>query len=436
MGKHIIKNFDELATNVARRNGLDILEAGYLAVQTKTIITSKITRRQNTLFIQGEKINFDAYKNVFLVGIGKCATDAAMALEEIIGDEITDGIVVDVRGAPLKKVASRVGTHPMPSEGNVEIARSIEKLIRGATEEDLIIVIISGGGSALLCLPHDIKCEKVAEISKELMDQGASIHEINTVRKHTSDIAGGKFARLAYPARIVSLIFSDVPGDDMSVIASGPTVMDKTTAEDACNILEKYDIKVLCELPYCELVETPKEEKYFENVSNILLATNETALFAMKQKAEELGYGAKIIDSKIEGEARSIGARILREAREEKECLLYGGETTVTVKGNGKGGRNQEVALGALINIQEGVILIAAASDGWDNSDVAGALVDFTARQKAEALSMSPKQFLSENNAYEFFKRTGAHIETGRTGINVADFYFTLTGFDKGDRSG
>jgi len=435
MGEHQIKNFDELATTVARRNALEVLEAGFVAVQTKNIISSKVLRRYSTLLIQGKKINLDAYERVFLIGIGKCAADAALALEDIIGDEITGGIVVDVRGAPLKHSLSRVGSHPLPSEENVEITRSIESLIKNATEEDLILVVVSGGGSALLCLPHDVKCEKISEISKELMDQGASIRELNTVRKHMSDIAGGQFARSAFPARVVSLIFSDVPGDDLSVVASGPTVLDKTTVEDAERILQKYDIKSLCNLPYCELVETPKEEKYFEHVTNILLATNETALFAMKQKAGELGYATDIVDTKLEGEARDVGARLIREAREEKECLLYGGETTVTVKGNGKGGRNQEVALGGLLHMRDGVILIAAASDGWDNSNVAGALVDIETKQKAEKLSVSAEQFLSDNNAYEFFKRTGAHINTGRTGINVADFYVTLTGWDKGDRS-
>jgi len=171
MGEHVIKNFDELATTVARRNALEVLEAGFDAVKTKNIIASKILRRYNTLLIQGEKINLDAYERVFLIGIGKCAADAALALEDLLGEEITGGIVVDVRGVTLKYVTSHVGSHPLPSEENVEIARSIEALIRNATEEDLILTVISGGGSSLLCLPHDMKCEKISEISKEQLKE-------------------------------------------------------------------------------------------------------------------------------------------------------------------------------------------------------------------------------------------------------------------------
>jgi len=233
MNGHIIKNFDELATTALRRDALEILEAGYGAISTKKVITSKVKVEENMLLVNGNEIDLDNYEKIFFVGIGKCSATAGEVFENLLGDRITDGIVIDVRGIELKRIRSHVGTHPFPSEANVEAAQSVREMLEGATENDLVIAVISGGGSALLCLPHDLKCEVLVNTTKELMKKGANIEELNTVRKHLSLIQGGQFAKIAYPAKIMSLIFSDVPGDDISTIASGPTVIDTTTKEDA-----------------------------------------------------------------------------------------------------------------------------------------------------------------------------------------------------------
>lgn len=426
MSESVIKNTKELATTPFRKDALDILEEGYRAINTEKVITSQIKVKDGHLVVKGRDIDLNSYERVFFIGIGKCAASAAVVFENILGKNLSDGITIDVRGVKLQKIKSKIGTHPFPSKENIIATQSIKKMIEGATENDLIISVISGGGSALLCLPHEIQCNILIDITKALMKKGADIEELNTVRKHLSLIQGGQFAQLAYPAEVVSFIFSDVPGNNIGNIASGPTVLDITTKKDAEKILVKYNILTTCSLPNCEVVETPKEEKYFEKVDNILLLTNNNALFAMKEKAEILGYRAIIVDDKIEGEASTIGKFIAVQAK-EKTCLLYGGETTVVVKNRGKGGRNQELVLGALPEIKEDSIIVAAASDGWDNSDVAGAIGDKALLESAEKAGLSTVDFLEKNNSYKFFETIGGHIKTGRLGSNVSDLYFTLS---------
>jgi len=426
MSEHIIKNFDELAVTSLHKDALEILEAGYDAINTEKVISSKVKVENNHLFINDKDINLESYERVVFVGIGKCAADAAISFEKLLGEHLSGGIIIDVRGVTLQKITSHVGTHPLPSEENIVAAQSIKDMLEDMTEKDLVIAVISGGGSALLCLPHDLRCDMFTNITRTLMEKGANIHELNTVRKHLSEIQGGQFAKLAFPATVVSFIFSDVPGDDISVVASGPTVLDTTTREDAERVLVKYNVLTTCKLPSCEVLETPKEEKYFDKVDNILILTNEVALSSMKEKATELGYRALIADSKVEGEARIAGKLIAGQVK-IGTCMLYGGETTVTLKNGGNGGRNQEFILGALPHMKENSVVVAAASDGWDNTDVAGAIGDKNLFIKARGLGFLPEEFLKKNESYEFFKKVGGHINTGRTGSNVSDLYFTLT---------
>ncbi len=426
MNNHFIKNFDELATTPIRKDALEILEAGYDAISTEKVINSFVKIKDNILSIKNKKINLDNYKKIYFIGIGKCSADAGKVISQILGDRIFGGVIIDVKGVKLDRIQSHIGTHPLPSEENILATESIENILKKTTEDDLIITVISGGGSALLCLPNDIKCEMLIKITKELMDKGVDIEELNIVRKHLSLIQGGQFAKTAYPSEIVSLIFSDVPGNNISTIASGPTVMDTTTKETAEKILVKYNILTNYKLPDCEILETPKEEKYFEKVDNILLLTNETALSAMAEKARSLGYGASIVNTQIQGEARGTG-EIIASASKPGMCMLYGGETTVVVRGNGKGGRSQELVLGALGNLKEDSVVVGAASDGWDNSDVAGAIGDRAFLEEANKKNLNISKFLDDNNSYEFFDIIGGHIKTGRIGSNVSDLYFTLT---------
>jgi hydroxypyruvate reductase/glycerate 2-kinase len=426
MRSHIIKNFKELAVTPLHKDALKILEVGYEAISTEKVILSKIKVEKGHLLINDKDFNLKSYERVVFVGIGKCAADSAVVFEKLLGEYLSKGIVIDVRGVALKKIISRIGTHPLPSQENIDAAESVKEMLEDMTDKDLVITVISGGGSALLCLPHDIKCEMLTKITKTLMEKGASIDEINTARKHLSEIQGGQFAKIAFPAAVVSFIFSDVPGDDISIIASGPTVLDTTTKKDAQRILNKYKVLEACKLPNCKLLETPKEEKYFKKVDNILLLTNKTALSAMKEKAQILGYRAVIADSKVEGEAYVVGKLIAAQVK-SGSCLLYGGETTVTLKNGGKGGRNQELVLGALPYVKENSVVVAAASDGWDNTDVAGAIGNIALLYKARELGLSREMFLETNESYEFFKKVGGHINTGRKGSNVSDLYFTLS---------
>jgi glycerate-2-kinase len=426
--EHIIKNYNEIETTSLRRYALDILEAGYRAILTKDVIRSSVVKSEEGIRVQGEEIHFSDYARIFIVAIGKCAVDAGQALEDILGEHITDGIVIDVKTGEFKKLRSFVGTHPYPSAQNVSAVKEIVTMISDLTEKDLVIAIISGGGSSLLSLPHKITTEELTAITRKIMDKSAPIHELNIVRKHLSDIQGGSFAKMAYPAKVVSLIFSDVPGNDLATIASGPTVLDTSTKEEAEAILEKYNIRAECELPELETIETPKDEKYFSNVKNLLVVTNDIALLAMKKKSEELGYRANIENNRVEGIARELGEEIAKKELPPKTCLLYGGETTTHVVANpGIGGRNQEFVLGGLPHLKEGTVLVGAASDGRDYSDAGGAIGDKELFEKAKATGLHPADFLANNNSFEFFRQAGGHIHTGPTGANVADLYFILS---------
>lgn len=424
----IVKNYGELATTPLRNDAIDILEAGYQAIVTRNVVYSVLSRSDGNIRIKNFSFNTGDYDRIFFVGIGKCAVDAAIAVEEIMGDYITDGIVIDVKPGTFKKLRSFIGTHPYPSEQNVEAAKQVIAMLSGLTKKDLVLTVISGGGSSLLSLPHEISSETLTLITKTLMDKGAPISKLNIVRKHLSDIQGGFLAKNAYPAQVISLIFSDVPGNDVSTIASGPTVKDKSTKEEAEAIIQEYDILRTCNLSSLDLIETPKDEKYFLNIHNLLVITNNAVLEAMADKAEELGYSARIVASNIQGEAGKVGRALVKETREAKKCYLYGGEVTVMIRGvGGLGGRNQELVLSALPYIPENVVIVAAASDGWDNSNCAGAIGDRELYLHAKDMGLDTEKFLMENNSFEFFKKAGGHIITGRTGANVADLYFVLT---------
>lgn len=419
-----------------RLDAAEILEAGYAAIDTGTAIGKTVRVDGETLHVGDAMFDLTRYDRLLVVAFGKCAADAAVALENILGDRITDGIVIDIRsGTPLKRLSFRAATHPLPSKQNIAATGNVAALLADATERDLVLVVVSGGGSSMLCLPYDMTCDTLVSITDALMKAGATIDEINTVRKHTSKIQGGKLAELAHPATVVGLMFSDVPGDDPTTIASGPTALDTTSKEDAARILAKYDVLNVCALPHCELAETPKNPEIFARVTNIMVVTNRIALAAMRRRAEKLGYRAYVARTGLEGEAREVGADIMKAAKTGKTCLLYGGETTVTISKDGTigtGGRAQEVALGGLAYMMKNgtahdTVLVAAASDGWDNTDAAGAIVDEGSGVAAFLLGLSPEAYLVRHDAYGFFECAGGHIITGRTGMNVSDIYFTLT---------
>ncbi|MDO8515958.1 MAG: DUF4147 domain-containing protein [bacterium] len=424
-----ISNINELAKTPLRRAALEIAEAGLQAIDTERVIRRSVRIEGDTLFVGDDTFALNAGGRVVVIAIGKCALGASSVLEDILGDHLAKGTALYIGGeAQLKKMQGFRGTHPLPSDDNVRGASAILATLKGLTEADFVIFIISGGGSTLLCLPEDKGCVEEKMIVATLMRAGATIQETNTVRKHLSLARGGYLAQYAYPARSTSLIFSDVPGNDLEFIASGPTVKDTTTIADAETILSKYNVLQLCGLEKCGLVETPKDEKYFAVARALLVVSNEEALKAMEARASELGFAAHIHDAALSGESREVSAKVAGALRAAppKTALLYGGETTVTVRGKGRGGRNLEFALAALGAVGADELVMSVASDGRDNGAFAGAISDIMTRQAADEKGVNISAALQENDGYPFFEAVGNYLVTGDTGSNVSDLIIAI----------
>ncbi len=408
-----------------RQDAARIFEAGLQAIDTKAAVANTVLRVGDTLKVGVMSYNLKDYDHVYVIAIGKAAYDASVALERVLGSRLTDGIALDVKSGPLKRMKSIAGTHPLPSVGNMRATGEIMGLMKQVDHTDLVIAVISGGGSALLCWPHQLKCGQLAELTDALMRAGATIQELNTVRKHLSEVQGGQLARLAHPATVLGLVFSDVPGDDLGMIASGPTVLDQTTVEDAQRIVKHYGLEKQCGLDGCEWRETPKDPLYFSSVTNHLVVSNRVALEAMQKEAKRLGYRVRVYSHTLTGEAREVGV-LLAALPKTGECVLATGETTVTVKGTGVGGRNQELALGALSVVQDGVLVASCASDGVDHSLAAGAFVDAEVYKKASRLNIDVEKALSTNSSFALCKRLGIQYKTGMTGANVSDLMLAI----------
>ncbi len=424
-----IKNFKDIATNKLRKDALSILEKGLSAIDTKRVTEENLKLEGRELHIKGSDFDLSHFKKIFVVGVGKSSCDAAEVIENKLGSRIEKGVVLDTKDSSnLKKIKYLKGDHPYPTERNVAATAELISVLKEAGENDLVISLISGGGSALLCQPTDFDVSKEQHLVQSLFKAGIEIEEINTIRKHISTARGGNLAFYAYPAQVVSLIFSDVPGDNLEFIASGPTVRDSTSADEAKKILMEHSLWQKIDLSFSSFVETPKSGKYFKNVQNILFCSNKTALQAMSSKANKLGFSAKVIDTKIKGIARDVAELVFEDLKLESSstALFYGGETTVAINGEGEGGRNQELALSALRYIERDQIIISCASDGIDNSEHAGAIADLQSKERANKVGVEPEAFLLRNDSYNFFKKTGDFIETGPTGSNIADLIIAL----------
>ncbi|MBI2278462.1 MAG: DUF4147 domain-containing protein [Candidatus Brennerbacteria bacterium] len=428
-----ILNAGTLATTPLRRAALSIAEAGLSAIDTKTAIRTWVRLEDDLLVVRDQRVPLDPAGKFVVVTIGKCALAAARVLEEVFRDKIDDGVVLAPRPLGDSKIGSGklkifFGSHPFPTRANMEGTHAIVDFLNGLSERDTVLFVISGGGSTLLCDPARDSCEDETNMLRHFFAAGVDIREINTLRKHLSRARGGWLARVAYPAQVVSLVFSDVAGDDLGSIASGPTVRDTTSVTDAETILEKYN------LPNLVLTETPKEEKYFARVLNTLFLSNADALQAMAARAEREGFTSRVVTSALAGEASAAGTMIAEKIRaaHSETALLYGGETTVTLlqthreQVRGRGGRNMELALAALPNLKEGELVLALASDGRDNSDFAGALCDTITMTRAEEKGTDPQAHLAAHNSYRFFEQTGDALRTGDTGSNVADLVVAL----------
>lgn len=430
-----IRNYDELKTSPIREVALKIAERGLLAIDTKNVIKENVSLEGDMIIISDRRYEIPKTGKLIVIGVGKCSILAASALEEVLGEKISSGLVLDVKEndfCRLTRIECLRGSHPFPSDANILASKKILSMLSDLKSEDLCLFVISGGGSTLLCLPEDgATCLEEKTILEELMNSGAPIEDVNIVRKHMSLARGGHLAKQAFPAQVVSLIFSDVPGNDLGTIASGPTVKDTTTIKDADRILSKYGILDKCGLEHCGLIETPKDEKYFKNVYNVLVVSNEKALNAMKEEAERSGRKALIEDTSFSGEAKDFGSFVAEAIKgaEKNRVLLYGGETTVTIKGPaGRGGRNQELAFSALESIGEDgeEVVLALASDGRDNGEYAGAVVDKNTLVKARNMNLDTRKYLETHNLTELFEKTGDLIVTGNTGANVSDLVIAI----------
>ena len=408
----IIKNFKSLATSRERKLALLIAEAGLQAIKTDNVIRKNVKLSYNTLKINGKNYNLNKYKRIFVIGAGKAAYSTAKEIEKILGKKITKGMVMDISPGKLKRIKIVRGTHPVTSKKNLIATKKMIDIVSNLDKDDLVICLISGGASALLSYPA-IPLSEMIRLNKKLLKCGADIKEMNSVRKHVSRVKGGNLAKIVYPAKLVSIIFSDVVGNDLSTIASGPTVKDNTSVSDAEKIIRKYKLGSI------KLFETPKDPRYFKNVDNLLLLSNKVAVDAMAEKARRLGLDAMKYSINIHGEARLVGKKIANIGR-LGTAFIAAGETTVTVRGHGgKGGRNQELVLGAIEHAKG--TMIAIGSDGMDNTDAAGAIIDKNSAKKAARLKLNAKDYLKNNDSYRFFKKMRSLIFTGPTGSNVSD---------------
>lgn len=413
----MIKNFAQLAVTPERKKLLKILDHGLEATKTAAIIKNSVALTGEQLAINAHRFDLKKFKNIYVVGIGKAAGESCLELERILGDKISAGYCIDVKFIDLKFVALTVGAHKNIEKKNFSFANAVVSLLHNLKQDDLVIAVISGGGSALFCYPYEAECVQGGEIFKSLTQKGASIYEINTVRKHLSLVKGGGLAKIAYPATVISLLFSDVPGDDLDVIASGPTIKDSSGVEDARSVLKKYGLN-----DKIKLFETPKQDKYFEKVSNILICSNKITLAAMKKRAAGIKLPVRIFKSDFQADANEAARILLSEAR-VGELLVAGGETTVKISGEGKGGRNQHVVLAGLNYLQPTDIIISCATDGYDNTEAAGAVGDAQTLSKAQTLGLDTKRYLDRNDSYNFFFNTQDQIITGQTGLNVSDIF-------------
>lgn len=425
-----IRNTKELAATELRQAALAIAEAGLAAIETGTVIPQAVILRDDAIEVAGVSYPLGSLRRLLVAGVGKSAARAAEALERMLGDRLTDGVIISNEERRFSRLRWYHGDHPYPTPANVEAARALTALLDDATADDLVLCIVSGGGSAMLCLPDRKGDEdRERELFQFLSKRGATIQELNTVRKHLSRARGGFLAARAYPAQLVGLVMSDVPGDDLGFIASGPTVKDDTTIEDARNIIEQYRAREVWPTIDAALIETPKEDYLFERVMNALIVSNATALEAMAAEAGRLGFTAEVRTRRLTGEAREVGRAVLSELRKAGRgtALLYGGETTVTVTRPGKGGRNLELALSGLGDVRNGELLLALASDGLDNTELAGGICDIMTLEHAYERRIDVAQSLEENASYRFFMETGDALVTGPTGSNVADLIIALS---------
>ncbi len=426
----------------------EVFLAGINAVHPSRLIRKFIGQTEGGLIINNIILNVPG--KILVTGAGKASGAMAGGLEEVLGDIISEGHVIVKYGhsMPLKRIRITEAGHPEPDHNGFAGTKALIEIAKKAAEGDLLICLMSGGGSSLLAdYPEGASEEDMIIMNNLLVKCGASISEINTVRKHLSNIKGGQLARIAYPATLVNLILSDVPGDDPAVIASGPTVPDRTTFADAMAVIEKYRLRDKFPRSLIShlqkgidgiIPDNPRNgDRIFERVHNIIIGNNAAALSASAAKADELGFETFIFENSLFADVESASKQIIEKAlfyrndenRRKPRCLLFGGETTLAVKGSGKGGRNQHLAMlcAKLLRRHTGITVLCGGTDGTDGpTHAAGAVADNNTWTGAVLNRIDPEYYLENYDSFNFFREAGGHIITGPTFTNVMDIVVVL----------
>jgi glycerate 2-kinase len=435
---------------------LEIFQAALAAVDPYNAVLQAIRVEQQTLHIAGATYAMEAYKRIIVVGAGKATARMAKAIETLLGSNIEQGLIIvkDGHMENLSIIEQVESSHPVPSAAGVSATGRIMQMLHTADADTLVICLLSGGASALLIAPaQGLSLQYKQETTRLLLRAGANIEELNAVRKHLSSVKGGRLAEAAYPAQLLCLLVSDVIGDALEVIASGPTAADSSTFAEAWAVLEKYALQK--KLPPAVVIylldgmagrqpETVRQNNpCLEKTRNVIIASNKQALSAAAAKAAQMGFVTRIYSHTLQGEAH-VAARLLAQAAgtelanmqtNERRCLLCAGETTVTLRGQGKGGRNQEFALAFAMEVEgvDGISILSAGTDGTDGpTDASGAMVDSHTIAHARSLGMDAGSYLEDNDSYRFFQHytaasgAHAHLKSGPTGTNVMDIQIVL----------
>ncbi len=432
--------------SILRRDAKTIFQSALDAAHAGNAVRAHLSFSGGTLKAGSHRFPLEAFDRIFLISIGKAAVEMAAAVQLVAGKWLAGGVAITKHGHAqrrLPRIPIIEAGHPIPDIPGIRAAHRVRAMLRELNARDLLLVTVSGGASALLSAPADpVTLAAKQKTTNLLLRAGADIFQLNAVRKHLSFLKGGRLAALAYPATVVSLLLSDVIGDPLDVIGSGPCAPDPTTFADAIQVLEKF--KIVARTPKAvldllrkgargEIAETPKPgDPLFKNVYNVVAGSNALALAAAARQARCLGYRTRILSKNVSGEARDVAPaqiEVLRNVAKRPACLLAGGETTVTVKGKGKGGRNQELALAAAIALDglPDVLALCAGTDGADGpTDAAGAIVAGDTVVRARRLGLDPYDFLRNNDSYTFFAALGDLVKTGPTGTNVMDIEILL----------
>ncbi len=441
----LFKNYDQIISNgqtlelqKKRKDILDILTVALESVNPYNAV--KQVFKNGNIILNEASYNISDFKNIYVVGFGKASYGMAQAVCEFVS--VTKGVII-TNDSSVKSISDKIdvviGGHPIPNKGSIQGADKVIEVINQCRKKDLLLVLISGGGSALLCKPR-VSLEDLQVTTDLLLKCGADINEINTIRKHLSYVKGGQLVQLT-KGTIISLIISDIVNDPIEFISSGPTYPDSTTFSDAKKILDKYHLwnripikvsAIIDEGIDGKILETSKNgNPIFNNVHNFVVANNRIACIAAIDKAKSLGYKTKLLTTSLTGEAKNISAMLLDKVKDRYKShsiFISGGEPTVTIEGNGKGGRNQELVLGGVKLIENSEIVLASfATDGIDGkSDAAGAIADGFTFSRAVNKGLNSKKYLEKNNSYEFFSKLKDLLITGPTGTNIMDIQIIL----------